>query len=82
MSAKTCRDEVLEAVRVIVRENGKKEFTVKEVIAYLTEKGTSYKESTIRTHIQSKCCRNSPKNHGTIYNDYERIRSGIYILIA
>jgi predicted transcriptional regulator len=51
--AKTCREEVLDTVRKIVQEKGENEFTVNEVIAYQTEKGTSYQDSTIRTHIQS-----------------------------
>ncbi|TKJ86064.1 hypothetical protein PaeCFBP13512_19720 [Paenibacillus sp. CFBP13512] len=45
----------------------------------LSEKA-SYNESTIRTHIGSRCCVNANANHAVTYNDYERIRHGTYQL--
>ncbi|WP_102272465.1 GIY-YIG nuclease family protein [Cytobacillus massiliigabonensis] len=76
----TCRDELLTAVEFIVKIKGKNEFSVKEVVDYMMELETNYKESTIRTHITSKCCVNAPSNHTTVYNDFRRISKGIYEL--
>jgi hypothetical protein len=76
---KTCREEILYTVKQLANTNG--EFTVKEVIDRMKQNNTIYKESTISTHITSKCCINSPKHHGTIYNDFERIKTGLYRLV-
>ncbi|GGJ05309.1 hypothetical protein GCM10008022_12950 [Paenibacillus hunanensis] len=45
----------------------------------LSEKA-DYNESTIRTHIRSRCCVNANANHAVTYNDYERIGYGMYRL--
>ncbi|WP_416144629.1 hypothetical protein [Planococcus koreensis] len=77
----TARDEILTAVQKITRERKEKQFGLSEVLQYMKDAGTSYKESTIRTHITSKCCSNSPNHHGSVFNDYERIGKGIYRLL-
>lgn len=77
----TCRDELLEAVKVIIKRKGKNEFSIPEVIEYMKQKGTRYKEATIRTHITSRCCKNAPANHGVVYADFLRIRKGVYKLL-
>lgn len=77
----TARDEILTAVKNITREREEKQFGLGEVLQYMIADGTSYKESTIRTHITSKCCSNSPNHHGSVFNDYERIGKGIYRLV-
>jgi hypothetical protein len=79
MAYKNCREEILYTVKQLANTKG--EFTVKEVIDRMKQNNTVYKESTITTHISSKCCINSPKNHGTIYNDFERIKPGLYRLV-
>ena len=76
----TCRDEVVSAVRSIVKERGVNRFTVNEVVDYILARKTSYSESTIRTHITSRCCVNAPNHHATIFNDFERIERGVYKL--
>jgi hypothetical protein len=78
----TCRDEILMAVKKIIEEKGKNEFTSKEVIDILQNQHTHYKDSTIQTHISSKCCMNSPNHHQTVYNDFERIGTGLYKLLS
>lgn len=77
----TCRDQILEAARDIVRKKRCNEFTVLEAQNRLQEIGTKCSESAIRTHITSRCCRNAPKNHGVTYEDFERIGRGLYRII-
>jgi hypothetical protein len=79
MDFKTCREEILHTVKQLAKT--KDEFTVKEVIDRMKQNNTVYNESTITTHISSKCCINSPKHHGTIHNDFERIKPGLYRLV-
>lgn len=74
----TCRDEVVSAVRSIVKEQGVNRFTVNEVVDYMLAKKTSYSESTIRTQVTSRCCVNSPNHHATIFNDFERVERRVY----
>jgi len=77
----TCRDEILTAISQVINEKGKNEFSMPEIVIEVKKNGTQYQESTIRTHISSRMCTNSPNNHGTTYNDIERIRKGIYRLL-
>lgn len=74
------RDEILAAVNEIVKRKGRNEFEVIEVVDHMLSKNPNYNESTIRTHITSRCCVNANANHATTYNDYERISRGIYRL--
>ena len=76
-----CRDEILRIVRQIIKSKGKNEFTIIEVIRHMNNSGTGYAERTIRTHISSRLCTNSPDNHAVTYNDFERIRKGVYKLL-
>lgn len=76
----TCRDEILFAVQSIVKAKGTNRFRIGEVIELLAAEKTSYKESTIRTHITSRCCINSPRHHGVVYSDFERVEHGVYKL--
>ncbi|MGK7379113.1 DUF7669 domain-containing protein [Planococcus sp. 1R117A] len=65
----------------MTQERQGKSFKFEEVIILMKSRETTYKESTIRTHITSRCCANSPNHHGSVYNDYERIGKGLYRLI-
>ncbi len=76
-----CHEEVLEAARIITDKKGKNEFTPEEVVLYLKNQGTDFEESTIRTHIVSRCCKNAPSHHGTTYEYFERISNGLYKVI-
>lgn len=81
MQKSTAREEILTVVKSITEEREEKYFSLSEVLEYMKSKDTSYKESTIRTHITSRCCSNAPNHHGTVFNDYERIGKGLYRLI-
>lgn len=74
----SCRDELFEVVTKLVNEKKKNEFTVTEAIEAMMNNNSVYSESTIRTHITSRCCINAPKHHQTTFDDYERIDRGIY----
>ena len=77
----TCRDEILICANRIVAERGSNDFTIDDILTCMRAHGTAYTESTIRTHITSRMCRNAPKHHGTTYDDLERVDRGVYRLV-
>jgi hypothetical protein len=76
----TCRDEILDCVRELVSQSGLATFTIEGVIGLMQERGTRYRESTIRTHVSSRMCINAPAHHASRYPDFERIGHGLYRL--
>jgi hypothetical protein len=78
----TCRDEILDAVKELIRSKGINEFHMAEVVNYMKENRTEYTESTIKTHIVSKCCKNAPHNHAKHYDDFERMGEGVYRILG
>lgn len=76
----TCRDEILEAFRVLTRLHGRQAFSPSEIIQEMRRQGSRYKESTIRTHIVSRMCANAPDHHAVVYDDLERVSPGLYWL--
>ncbi len=74
-----CRQEVLAAARTL-HEEGRVDFSPVEVIESMQARGTRYAESTIRTHVVSRMCADAPDNHGTTYDDFERVERGHYRL--
>jgi Ca2+-binding EF-hand superfamily protein len=81
-SKMTCREEILRCVRQMADQNGKGEFTVQEVVDWMRAAGSSFAESTIRTHVTSRMCGNAPDNHAVTYSDFVRVRHGVYRLAA
>ncbi len=77
-----CHHEVLKAAQEIVATKGKNEFAPIEVVRFLRERGTQYAESSIRTHVVSRCCINAPPHHDVRYSYFERKRGrGIYRIL-
>ena len=76
----TCRDEVLAAMRALQSRHGRKVFKLEEIVQEVNALGSTYKESTIRTHIVSRMCGNAPDNHAVVYKDLERVDTGHYRL--
>ncbi|WP_010530040.1 DUF7669 domain-containing protein [Lentibacillus jeotgali] len=74
----SCRDEMLQVIKHLVKQKGENQFSIQEVLDRMERAGTTYKESTIRTHLTSKCCVNA--KHRAIYNDNKRIDHGLYAL--
>lgn len=60
MKETTCREQILAAAKQITQSKNQNKFTILEILNYLTKQNTTYKESTIRTHITSKMCGNAP----------------------
>jgi hypothetical protein len=57
-------------------------FSPAELIAKAHSQGSTYPDSTLRTHIVSIMCKNAPVNHATTYGDLERVSRGLYKLTA
>lgn len=74
-----CREEILVAFRYL-HDLGQSDATPIEVIAHMRSRGSVYADSTIRTHITSRMCYDAPDNHGTTYDDLERVGRGRYRL--
>ena len=74
----TCGDEVLAAFGRLEQRQGRRQFTVAEIIKEVFEAGSSYQESTVRTHIVSRMCVDSPDHHASVYPDLERVGRGCY----
>ena len=54
--------------------------SAQDVIGEMLRRGSAYKESTIRTHVVSRMCANSPKHHEATYDDFVRVDYGLYKL--
>lgn len=80
MEATTCREQILSAAKQITHSKNQNEFTISEILSYLIQQNSPYKESTIRTHITSRMCGNAPSNHAVTYNDFTRVKPGVYVL--
>lgn len=74
----TARDEILAALPRMRARHGRDYFSPAEVIQELRRNGSVYSDSTIRTHVVSRMCGNSPNHHAVAYNDLERIGHGLY----
>ncbi len=75
----TVRDEVLEAARSL-EQAGRVPCTPGDVVAEMGRRGTSYAESSIRTHVVSRMCPDAPPNFSARYADLERVGPGLYRL--
>ena len=71
-------DEVLRAAIQICREREDWTFRADEVVVRLPH----LNESSVRTHIVSRCCVNAPKNHPHKWDYFERIGRGLYEIRA
>ena len=76
----TCRDEVLSIARELAGKSSNGEFTLEEVLSAMRRRGSQYAESTVRTHVTSRLCANSPDNHAVTYDDLMRTERGTYRL--
>jgi predicted RNase H-like HicB family nuclease len=67
-------EQVLEAARRLCRERGSWTFAAAEVVRALPH----LNESSVRTHIVSRCCVEAPKNHPHKWDYFSRVRRGVY----
>ena len=72
----TCRDEILSAFDTLSRRTGRDAFGPAEIVSEMQLNGTTYAESTIRTHIISRMCANASDHHAVVYQDLERVAPG------
>jgi hypothetical protein len=77
----TAREQILSAIGRIAM-GPMDTFTVPDVLIELRSRGSDLAEGTIRTHITSRMCGDSPDHHGTTYDDLERVDRGVYRLRA
>ena len=77
----TVRQEVLEVARDLTAR-GLVPFSPQQVIDELRRRGTSYQESSIRTHVVDFMCVDAPTKHGVSYPDLRRVGRGQYVLAS
>jgi len=77
----TCHEEVLAAAIAVTAAKGRNEFSPIEIIEYMKAKGSRYPESTIRTHVVSRCCANAPDHHAVVYRYFKRVGRGTYRIL-
>jgi hypothetical protein len=70
-------EDVLKTARRICRERGERTFRVVDVVRALPY----LKESSVRTHIVSRCCVNAPKNHPHRWPYFLRRARGEYEIL-
>jgi hypothetical protein len=75
----TARDELLASARSLVGR-GVDSFSPAELIREARARGSTYTESTLRTHIVSHMCVNAPDHSAVQYADFFRIGRGRYRL--
>jgi hypothetical protein len=67
-------DEVLAAALRLCREKGSWRFRPLEIVHALPH----LNESTVRTHVSSRCCVNAPPNHPHRWDYFENVGRGSY----
>jgi hypothetical protein len=67
-------------MRALRDRHGRRDFRMNEIVREVLSRTSSFKESTIRTHITSRMCANAPDNHAVVYGDLERVGPGLYRL--
>jgi len=70
-------EEVLSTARRICRERGERTFRVSDVVHALPH----LNQSSVRTHIVSRCCVNAPKNHPHKWPYFRRLSRGKYEIV-
>src|SRR5687767_5959071 len=70
-------DEVLSAARRLCRERASWTFAPDEVVRALPH----LNESSVRTHIVSRCCVNAPKNHQHKWDYFRRLGRATYEIL-
>ncbi|MDP9792451.1 hypothetical protein J2S43_000963 [Catenuloplanes nepalensis] len=78
MMVVTARDEILAALPQVISSSPDGTFLPQDVIDELRRSGSTYADSTIRTHIVSRMCANAPDHHARTYDDLERLPNGRY----
>lgn len=67
-------EEVLAAAKRLSDASAGGTFTLTDVVEALPH----LNESTVRTHVASRCCVNAPSNHAVRYPYFRRVEHGVY----
>lgn len=78
MGTMTARDEILAALPPVEARSADGLFSPQDVVDELRRRGSTYAESTIKTHIVSRMCATAPDNYARTYDDLERVSDGRY----
>jgi predicted RNase H-like HicB family nuclease len=70
-------EDVLNVARRLCRERGNWRFAPDEVVRALPH----LNESSVRTHVVSRCCVNAPRNHPHKWDYFRRLRRGVYEIL-
>lgn len=65
--ARTCREAVLGAIVRLESRHGRREFDLAEIVAETLALDRQFAESTVRTHLTSRMCREAPDHDATVY---------------
>ncbi|MFF5230717.1 hypothetical protein [Dactylosporangium sp. NPDC000521] len=76
----TAREEILLAIADIMGRSGRDHFELSDVLTEMRQRGSRYAESTIRTHVTSRMCGDSPGHHASTFDDLQRLDRGRYRL--
>lgn len=57
----TCRQAVLDAVKVLTTRNGGRPVGLTEIVSEVGRTGSQYAESTVRTHVTAHMCVNAAR---------------------
>ena len=79
-SATNAREQVLAAAKALASRSADGTFTVAEVVEEVRRRDGRLADSTVRTHVVSRMCVNSPDHHATVFPDLERVAHGRYRL--
>ena len=71
-----CHEACLKSALRIVNEKGKNIFELNEIVSDLKEIG--FNESTVRTHITSRCCAGANEHHAKTYSYFNKVGKGLY----
>jgi hypothetical protein len=74
-SASTAREAVLAAFAQLERATGRSEFGLRHVVNHILTQTSTWRESTLRTHIASHMCIDAPEH---LHADLERVCRGSY----
>lgn len=78
MNRYSARDAVLSAFDSLEERTARVNFTTQEIVDEVMRHTDAFQESTIRTQITSRLCREAPKNHRITYDDLTRVSPGVY----
>lgn len=74
-SSFTAREAVLKAFEQLERSTGRTEFDLREIVQYIQERSSTWRDSTLRTHVSAHMCIDA-KDH--LHADLERVGRGRY----